>query len=142
MILIGRSRDKAQPVIEEINRKSPHVKTLFIEADFGNLASVRKAAEEIRKLDVPIDGIVGNAAVMAVPWQKTVDGIECHFQTNHLSHFLLINLLLDRIPKQQGSRIVMVSSSARPEAPVPKFDDYNFSVSAFFFFVGFKKTGL
>ncbi|KAL2004919.1 hypothetical protein VTN00DRAFT_2769 [Thermoascus crustaceus] len=127
LILVGRSRANAQPVIEEINQKAPNVKTLFIEAEFGNLASVRKAAEEICRLDVPIDGIVANAAVMAVPWEKTVDGIECHFQTNHLSHFLLVNLLLERVPRQQGSRIVVVSSSVRPDAPVPKFDDWNFS---------------
>lgn len=127
LILVGHSQDETQPQIDEINRKSPRSKVIFITADFGSLGSVRQAAETIKKLDVPIDGIVGYPSVLAADWERTADGIESHFQKNYLSHFLLVNLLLGKMP--ETARVVMISSSIRPDAPAMKFDDPNFSVS-------------
>lgn len=126
LILLGPSQEKSQPSIDEINKKYPKAKVLFITTDLGSLESVRNAAEKIQKLDVPIDGIVGYPTVIAAKWEKTADGIESHFQRNYLSHFLLINLLRGRMP--EGARAVMVSSSIRPDSPAPKFDNPNFSV--------------
>ncbi|RHZ61157.1 putative oxidoreductase, short-chain dehydrogenase/reductase family [Aspergillus thermomutatus] len=125
IILMGKSQAEAQAMIDDINLKHPKVKLIFISVDFGRLASVRDAAQALRKLDVPIDGFVGFPTVMAAPWTKTVDGIESHFQCNYLSHFLLINLIVDLLPA--GSRVVMICSSIRPEAPPPAWDDPNFA---------------
>lgn len=127
IILMGKSQAEAQAMMDDINHKYPKVKLLFITVDFGRLASVREAAEAIRKLEVPIDGFVGYPTVMAALWNKTEDGIESHFQNNYLSHFLLINLVVHLMPA--GSRVVMVCSSIRPEAPPPAWDDPNFAVS-------------
>lgn len=127
LILIGHSQAETQPHIDEINQKYPKAKVIFVTADFGSLTSVREAAETIKKLDVPIDGIVGYPTVLASEWEKTADGVESHFQRNYLSHFLLVNLLLGKMP--EGARVVMISSSIRPDAPAMKFDNPNFSVS-------------
>ncbi|GFG07036.1 WW domain-containing oxidoreductase [Aspergillus udagawae] len=125
IILMGKSQAEAQAVIDDINHKHPKVKLIFISVDFDRLASVREAAEAIKKLDVPIDGYVGFPTVMAELWMKTEDGIESHFQCNYLSNFLLINLVVHLMPA--GSRVVMVCSSIRPEAPPPAWDDPNFA---------------
>ncbi|KAF4273324.1 hypothetical protein KXV95_006588 [Aspergillus fumigatus] len=125
IILMGKSQAEAQAMIDDINHKHPKAKLIFISVDFGRLASVREAAEAIRKLEVPIDGFVGFPTVMAGPWMKTEDGIESHFQCNYLSNFLLINLVVHLMPA--GSRVVIVCSSIRPEAPPPAWDDPNFA---------------
>lgn len=72
--------------------------------DLAHLASVREFADSI---DEPIDVLVNNAGVMAVPYRRTVDGFEMQFGTNHLGHFALTGLLLDRVQE----RVVTMSSS-------------------------------
>ena len=72
--------------------------------DLASLASVREFAESI---DEPIDVLVNNAGVMAVPHRRTVDGFEMQIGTNHLGHFALTGLLLEHVRE----RVVTVSSS-------------------------------
>jgi NAD(P)-dependent dehydrogenase (short-subunit alcohol dehydrogenase family) len=75
-----------------------------------DLDSVRKfAASQSTK---PIDVLLNNAGIMAVPFEKTKDGFESQMGTNHLGHFLLTELLFDAISKGSNPRIVNVSSSA------------------------------
>lgn len=112
--------------MEGINRKFPKVKLIFITADFTRLDSVRSAAETIRRLETPIDGIVVTPSLMAVPWKQTVDAMESHFQVNYLAHFLLVNLLVPCM--SPGGTVVMVSTSIRPETGAPGYEDINFSV--------------
>ena len=71
--------------------------------DLADLASVRAFAKGI---EGPIDVLINNAGVMAVPLRRTADGFEMQFGTNHLGHFALTGLLLDRIT----DRVVTVSS--------------------------------
>lgn len=126
LILLGPSQSETQASIDEINSKYPKVKVIFVTMDLGSLDSVRAAAKSINSLDVPIDGIVGYPTVIAAKYATTRDGIESHLQFNYLSHFLLVNLLLGKMP--EGSRVVMVSSSIRPDSPAPSFDNPGFSV--------------
>src|SRR3954453_18913717 len=71
----------------------------------ADLASVRAVAEA---WDGPLDVLVNNAGVMAVPERRTQEGFELQFGTNHLGHFALTNLLLPQIQ----DRVVTVSSGA------------------------------
>jgi len=71
--------------------------------DLSDLASVREFAAG---LDGPVDVLVNNAGIMAVPLSRTADGFESQIGTNHLGHFALTNLLLPRIT----DRVVTVSS--------------------------------
>ncbi len=81
-----------------------------VRLDLASLASVRAAAEEIRTAVPRLDLLVNNAGVMDVPFQRTEDGIELTFATNHVGHFALTGLLLDTMV--EGGRIVTVSSVA------------------------------
>lgn len=85
-----------------------HVMTL----DLGSLESVRTFAAEFLAAHERLDGLVNNAGVMATPEGRTVDGFETQFGTNYLGHFLLTELLLDRLRASAPSRIVDVSSLA------------------------------
>jgi NAD(P)-dependent dehydrogenase (short-subunit alcohol dehydrogenase family) len=114
-------------VIARIAKASPDVKVQFIRLDLGSLKSVRKAAAEINSQVAKIDLLINNAAIMACPYAKTEDGIESQFGTNHIGHFLLTKLLMDKIiAAGPGSRIVNVSSSAI--RGTIRYDDYNFQV--------------
>lgn len=59
-----------------------------------------------------IDILINNAGLMGVDRTLTEDGLEMHMAVNHYGHFLLTNLLLDRIKSTPNSRIVAVSSLA------------------------------
>lgn len=83
-----------------------------VRLDLASLASVREAAEEIKASHSHIDLLVNNAGVMAVPFAVTEDGFERTFATNHLGHFALTGLLVDRLITTPGSRVVTVSSNA------------------------------
>ena len=47
----------------------------------------------------PVDVLINNAGVLAVPYALTVDGFETHLATNHLGHFALTNLMLPQISR-------------------------------------------
>ena len=87
------------------------------ELDLADLASVRRFAE---RWDGPVDVLINNAGVMAVPLGRTADGFERQIGTNHLGHFALTNLLLDRI----ADRVVTVASSAHKAGRID-LDDLN-----------------
>lgn len=127
IVFTGRSQREVQQVIDHINRKHPQTKIIFITADSNSLASMREAATTIKRLAVPIDGIVGFSTVLAADWELTPDGIEPHFQKNYLGYFVLVNALLELMPS--GSRVVLMTTSVHQEAPAPKWEDVNFSVS-------------
>ena len=73
--------------------------------DLTDLASVRAFAEG---WDEPIDVLINNAGVMAVPEGRTKDGFETQIGTNHLGHFALTGLLLEHV----GDRVVQIASGA------------------------------
>lgn len=83
-----------------------------IGCDLSNFDSIAAALEAIRELAVPLDAIVGNAAVANLPSLETRYGIERQFLTNHIGHFMLVNGIADLLRDGTG-RIVMVSGSAR-----------------------------
>ncbi len=73
--------------------------------DLADLASVRAFADTT---DHPVDVLVNNAGLMAVPFRRTADGFEMQTGTNFLGHFALTGLLLPRIT----DRVVTLSSGA------------------------------
>ena len=81
--------------------------------NLNNLASVRECAKNLIETEQKIHILINNAGVMMCPYEKTDDGYEMQFQTNHLGHFLLTLLLLPKIKNSApGCRIINVSSIA------------------------------
>lgn len=115
VILANRSKEKSQDVIAEITRETDHAPEL-IHLDLGDLASVRRAAEEILAKDLSIHGLINNAGLAGQRGRMTKDGFELAFGTNHLGHYLFTRLLLDRIVAAPGARIVNVASGSHYQA--------------------------
>jgi NAD(P)-dependent dehydrogenase (short-subunit alcohol dehydrogenase family) len=86
------------------------------------LRSVRAAAAQIRSGCERIDLLINNAGVMMPPYGVTADGFELQFGINHLGHFALTGLLLDRLAGLPGARVVTVSSNSHQTGRID-FDD-------------------
>ncbi|EPQ53753.1 NAD P-binding protein [Gloeophyllum trabeum ATCC 11539] len=108
LVLAGRNPSKLTECVKDIEIAHPGVKTRTLELDLASQASVRKAAEEVLSWPEPVDILVNNAAIMACPYQKTADGLEMQFGTNHL-----------------GPRVVNVSSAAHRFSDI-RWDDIGF----------------
>ncbi len=85
--------------------------------DLADLASVRAFADAWTG---PVDLLVNNAGIMAIPEYRTADGFEMQIGTNHLGHFALTNLLLPHLT----DRVVTVSSQAHRTGSI-RLDDLN-----------------
>uniref|UniRef100_A0A1B6M603 Retinol dehydrogenase 14 n=1 Tax=Graphocephala atropunctata TaxID=36148 RepID=A0A1B6M603_9HEMI len=83
-----------------------------------SLAVCSLSNQENQSLDV----LINNAGVMRCPLSKTEEGIEMQLGVNHMGHFLLTNLLLDRLKASAPSRIVNVSSTAHKRGRINKED--------------------
>jgi NAD(P)-dependent dehydrogenase (short-subunit alcohol dehydrogenase family) len=93
-----------------------------VRLDLASLASVGEAAEELGSRFPRLDLLINNAGVMMPPYGRTEDGFELQFGTNHLGHFALTGLVLDRLLKTDGSRVVTVSSNGHKVGRI-NFDD-------------------
>ena len=91
--------------------------------DLTSLESIRSAAAVLRATYPRIDLLINNAGVMYTPKSTTADGFELQFGTNHLGHFALTGLLLDRMLPVPGSRVVTVSSAGHRIRAAIHFDD-------------------
>eukprot|EP00731_Ephydatia_muelleri_P018055 Em0011g95a len=125
VILACRSAEKGEEAVVEVRARSGNDKVVFRRLDLASLESVRQFASSILEEEPTIDILINNAGVMACPYSKTEDGFEMQFGVNHLAHFLLTNLLLDRLKEAPTARIVTVSSTAHRRAKGINFDDLN-----------------
>ena len=130
-VIIGcRNLQKGKEALKEIKERSGNSNVFLEELDLASLKSVRTFADKILSLESRVDVLINNAGVMMCPYQKTEDGFEMQFGTNHLGHFLLTMLLLDRLKRSQPSRIINVSSYAhRMGSDKINFADINFEKS-------------
>lgn len=128
LILAGRNPAKLQHTAAAIAVVHPGAQTRNLIVDLCSLASVRKAAEEVNAwADVPsVDVVVNNAGVMAVDFALTPDGFETQFAASHIGHFLLTNLIMDKILASESPRVVNVSSDGHRLGPI-RWADPHFS---------------
>jgi NAD(P)-dependent dehydrogenase (short-subunit alcohol dehydrogenase family) len=122
VVLACRNFGKARRAADRITAAFRQARTAVVRLDLASLASVREAATEIRAAYSSIDLLINNAGVMELPYERTEDGFELTFATNHLGHFALTGLVLDRLTATPGSRVITMSSMGH-EPGVMNFDD-------------------
>ncbi|MCX2934797.1 SDR family NAD(P)-dependent oxidoreductase [Mycobacterium sp. CVI_P3] len=122
VVLAVRNLDKGKAAADLIVRRYPGAEVTVQELDLTSLESIRTAADELRTRHDRLDLLINNAGVMMTPKQRTKDGFELQFGTNHLGHFALTGLLLDRLLPVPGSRVVTVSSNGHRFGRI-RFDD-------------------
>ena len=122
VIIAGRDLARAEAAADSIVNAIPNADVETVHLDLASLASVRETAAEVRARNGGIDVLINNGGVMEPPYDRTVDGFELTFGTNHLGHFALTGLLLDRLLERPGSRIVTVSSEGHTRGVID-FED-------------------
>jgi NAD(P)-dependent dehydrogenase (short-subunit alcohol dehydrogenase family) len=122
VVLAVRNLDKGKAAADLIARRYPGADVAVQELDLTSLESIRAAADQLRAGHDRIDLLINNAGVMMTPKQTTKDGFELQFGTNHLGHFALTGLLLDRVLAAPASRVVTISSNGHRFGSI-HFDD-------------------
>lgn len=116
VVVACRRPDAAEEAIADIRSRVPGAKLEFIQLDLGSLDSVRAFAASFLERHEQLHGLVNNAGVMNTPQGTTKDGFETQLGINHLGHFLLTDLLLDRLKESAPSRVVILSSCFHDQA--------------------------
>lgn len=127
VVMLCRNPQKANAAISEIKQEFEDADLSFVRLDLASLASVREAAENIKREVAQIDALICNAAIAQVAKQKiTVDGFESQLGVNHYGHFLLCGLLFDQIEASKGRIVVVSSLGYRMGLKRIQFEDLNF----------------
>lgn len=109
--VVGRDAERGARAVERIAAVATGGGPRFVAADLASLGEVRALAARLAA-EGSLKVLVNNVGAMFAQRQRTIDGIEASFAVNHLSPYLLTELLLDRLRAGAPSRIVNVSSGA------------------------------
>lgn len=126
VIMACRDPRRAESALAEVSRRVPRAQVEPMALDLADLDSIGRFTRDFSARFSRLDGLCNNAGVMALPFQKTRDGFEMQIGTNHLGHFALTGLLLDRLRAAPGSRVVTIASLAHRWTRGLNPDDLNF----------------
>ncbi|MDO8186253.1 oxidoreductase [Conexibacter sp. JD483] len=121
VVLAVRNAQKGDEALRQIRAFAPGATVSQSALDLADLDSVRAFAARVRDERERIDLLINNAGVMVPPKRAAAGPFELQFATNHLGHFALTGLLLDRVEPTAG-RVVTVSSTAHRLGRI-NFDD-------------------
>ncbi|XP_072249253.1 dehydrogenase/reductase SDR family member 13-like isoform X2 [Leuresthes tenuis] len=108
VILACRNKERAEAAVYEIRRESGSNQVVYMQLDLASLKSIRSFTETFLKTEPRLDILINNAGVIGPG--RTEDGFGMAFGVNHLGHYYLTNLLLDRLKQCGPSRVVTVSA--------------------------------
>ncbi|XP_010558313.1 PREDICTED: short-chain dehydrogenase TIC 32, chloroplastic [Tarenaya hassleriana] len=117
-VIIGaRNMGAAEAAKTEILKHNSSARVHVLKLDLSSLASITSFVRDFDSLSLPLHLLINNAGIMFCPFQLSQDGIELQFATNHIGHFLVTNLLMEKMKttaKESGieGRIVNLSSIA------------------------------
>jgi NAD(P)-dependent dehydrogenase (short-subunit alcohol dehydrogenase family) len=110
LVLACRDLEKAARARAEIAARTPGARIDVVPLELASLRSVRACADKVLADYARIDVLINNAGVFPPDLRKTEDGFELQIGVNHLGHFLLTNLLAERLTASAPARVVTVSS--------------------------------
>jgi NAD(P)-dependent dehydrogenase (short-subunit alcohol dehydrogenase family) len=122
VIIAARTADKAREAGAQIQGK-----TIPVALELTDFDSLVAGTDEVRRLGMPIDMLILNAGIMALPQLEQVYGLEKQFVTNHLGHFIVGNRLLPQVQAAPQGRVVVVSSFGYKWAPAGGIEFDNLS---------------
>lgn len=128
VVMLNRNEKKSAKAINDIKAQlGEDAKVSFIKMDLAELSSVRNASKEINSTVPKIDALICNAAVAQIAKQEfTPDGFESQLGINHYGHFLLVNLLFDKVEESKGKIVVVASEGYKMGLKTIQFEDMNF----------------
>jgi NAD(P)-dependent dehydrogenase (short-subunit alcohol dehydrogenase family) len=112
VLAVGRTQAKAAAAWGSVRTSIMKGVVTPLGCEHEDLASVVALADTVNAMNTPIDILICNAGIVGAPKLEQINGIEKQFVVNHLSHFVLINRLLDAVKKAPQGRVVIVSSEA------------------------------
>lgn len=124
VIMACRNLEKAALARKKILKDFPEADIKLYQLDLADLENISNFAKKFIDENERLDVLINNAGVMIPPYSKTKNNFELQFGTNHLGHFSLTGLLLPLLEKNEGGRIITVSSIAHNPGVVD-FDDLN-----------------
>lgn len=122
VIMAIRNLKKGEEAARQLKKENPGAVLKLMKLDLSDLTSVRKFTQEFQQAYDSLDLLINNAGVMIPPFQKTKDGFELQFGSNHLGHFALTGLMLPMMSSVPSSRVVTLSSTAIKGAKI-NFDN-------------------
>jgi NAD(P)-dependent dehydrogenase (short-subunit alcohol dehydrogenase family) len=115
VVAVGRDRRRSERQAESIRRQTGARVEVAI-ADLSSQAQIHCLVREFSRRFARLDVLVNNAGAYFMRRELSVDRLEMTFALNHLAHFLLTNLLLERLKESPSARVVNVSSCAHEQA--------------------------
>jgi NAD(P)-dependent dehydrogenase (short-subunit alcohol dehydrogenase family) len=125
VLMACRNETKAKTASDAVREVATGTPPTVVRLDLSDLGSVRACAAEVLEIAPRVDVLMNNAGIMATPLERTTEGHEKQFATNHLGHFALTGLLLPALAAP-GSRVVTTSSMAHRAGTI-RWDDIDWN---------------
>ncbi len=110
IILIGSNKQKGETSVRNLIKETSNNNISFIQCDLSSISEIKSLADKLKKFKIDI--LINNAGALFFSRKESVDKIEKTFALNHLSYFILTNILLKYKVIKTGGRIVNVASGA------------------------------
>ena len=124
VVMACRSTERGEAAARRIREEQPAAQVFVAQLDLSSLASVRSFAQAVVAAGEPVDLLINNAGIMALPTrERSPEGFELQLATNYLGHFALTGLLLPQLLAAQAPRVVSVSSNAHKRGQL-HLDDF------------------
>ncbi len=122
VIIVSRGQDHCATAVEQIKKQTGNDEVKYLVADLSSQQSIRQLVNDFKKQYQRLDVLINNVGLVFMRRQESVDGIELTLALNHLSFFLLTELLLETLIASDQARIVNVPSSGHLNGKI-NFDD-------------------
>jgi NAD(P)-dependent dehydrogenase (short-subunit alcohol dehydrogenase family) len=122
IVFVAREHERGQETLKHLRAIAGHDSHAVHYADLTRLSEMKRVAKAIADSEPQIDVLINNAGALFNTRQVTEDGLEKTFALNHMSYFVVTNLLLDRLKATPGARIVSTASDAHKGAKL-NFND-------------------